>query len=105
VAAAAPEGASGLDDVVYPLLRLAHEHADGERHAALAGGAERSAGHGVDDGGTGGIGEDDAVVLGSHVALNAFAGGAGAAVDVLACASQGVTRGWGRRQKWRRETW
>ena len=35
--------------------------------------------------------------------VNAFASGAGAAVDVLACASKGVTRGWGRRQKWRAE--
>ncbi len=79
-----PEGTGSLHDIINPLLRLAYKDANRKCHAALAGGSEGCAGHCIDDRRAGGIGEDDAVVLGSHVALHAFASGAGAAINVLA---------------------
>ena len=62
-----------LDQVGYPVLGLAHEHGGGERHAALAGGAERRAHYLIERVLLVRVGHHHAVVLGAHVRLHTLA--------------------------------
>ena len=62
---------------------LAHRHHHRQRHAALAGRAERRAGEIVDHLVEIGVGHDDAVVLGPAHRLHALARGDPALVDVM----------------------
>lgn len=62
---------------------LADRHGDGDRHAALTGGAVAGADEGVRHLVHVGVGHDDRVVLGAAEALGALAVGGGGLVDVL----------------------
>ena len=72
------------DDVRNPFLRLAHQHGDRGRHAALAGGAEGGADQRVERLLLVGIGHHDGVILRAHHALHALAVLRGEVVDVRA---------------------
>jgi len=83
VARTALELASTLDELRDPLLRLADEDSSAESHAALTSCTESSTSQLVEGSLLVSIREDGAVVLGSHVGLDALAICSGASVDVL----------------------
>ena len=67
------QGFGSLDKLGNPLFSLADENGGGERHAALTGGAKRGADQLIERVFFIGVWHDDAVILGAHVGLNAFA--------------------------------
>lgn len=77
------EGGGTLDQIVNPLVGLADHDDDGEGHAALTSGSEGGSDEGVESALAGSVRHDAAVVLGTHVGLDALAVGGGAVVDVL----------------------
>jgi len=72
-----------LNEVGNPFLGFTDQYDDGDGHASLSGRSETGSGDSVDGIFSIGVGEDDAMVLGSHVDLGAFTGGRGSGVDVL----------------------
>ena len=72
-----------LNEIGNPLLGLTDEDNDGDSHASLSGRSEAGTGDSVKGIFLVGVGEDDAMVLGSHVDLGALSVGGGSGVDVL----------------------
>jgi hypothetical protein len=72
-----------LNEVGNPFLGLTNKDDDGDSHASLSGGSETGTSNGVNGIFSIGVGEDNAMVLGSHVDLGSLSGGGGSGVDVL----------------------
>lgn len=77
------EGLCLGNELENPVLGVTDEDNDGDGHAALTGGAEASAGKGVEGILLVAVRHESGVVLGTHVALGALAGSGGTGVDVF----------------------
>jgi len=72
-----------LNEIGNPLLGFTDEDDDGDGHASLSGRSETGSSDSVDGIFFIGVGENDTMVLGSHVDLGALTGGGSSGVDVL----------------------